>query len=141
MSSTTDDVSKRMRLIIADDQILMLDVVKRLLATDYNVIASVDRGDSAFEAITRMEPDIAVLDVSMPDVSGIEVARRLQANGSTTKIVFLTVHEDPEFVREAIAAGAIGYVIKSCLASDLREALKRAAEGNLFISSCIRMAG
>jgi len=74
-----------MRLIIADDQILMLDVVKRLLATDYNVIASVDRGDSAFEAITRMEPDIAVLDVSMPDVSGIEVARRLQANGSTTK--------------------------------------------------------
>jgi len=66
LSSAADDVSKRMRLIIADDQILMLDVVKRLLATDYNVIASVDRGDSAFEAITRMEPDIAVLDVSMP---------------------------------------------------------------------------
>ncbi len=130
----------RMRLVIADDNAAILETVTRLLAPDFDIIATADTGSTALEAITRLRPDCAVLDISMNDFSGIEVAKRLKASGSNSKIVFLTVHEDSDFVEEAVAVGAIGYVVKSRLASDLQPALKCALAGDLFISPSIGMA-
>jgi DNA-binding NarL/FixJ family response regulator len=127
-----------MRLVIADDHAAVLETVARLLAPDFDIIASADTGSTALEAIVRLHPDCAVLDISMHDFSGIEVAKRLKASGSNAKIVFLTVHEDSDFVEEAVAVGAIGYVVKSRLASDLQPALKSALLGDLFISPSIR---
>lgn len=128
-----------MRLVIADDNAAILETVTQLLRPDFDIIATADTGSIALEAITRLHPDCAVLDISMHEFSGIEVARCLKASGSKAKIVFLTVHEDSDFVEEAVAVGAIGYVVKSRLATDLRPALKSALLGDLFISPSIRM--
>ena len=128
-----------MRLIIVDDHPEMVSTVTQLLRAHYDIIATTDKGSEAVEAVTVLDPDCVVLDISMPDLSGIEVAQRLKAIHSHAKIVFLTVHEDPDFVQEALAAGANGYVLKSQLTSDLPTALKRALAGHLFISPSINM--
>lgn len=85
-----------------------------------------------------MMPDVCVIDISMPHVNGIEAAIKLRESGSEAKIVFLTVNEDSDFVRAALRTGALGYVVKSRMASDLCAAIHGAISGHLFISpSCI----
>ena len=135
-----DAVNKRrMRLIVVDDHPEIVRTVTQLLRGHYDIISTSERGSEALETITVLKPDCVVLDISMPDLSGIEIAQRLKAAHSHVKIVFLTVHEDPDYVHEALAAGANGYVVKSQLTSDLPTALKRAFAGHFFISPSINM--
>jgi DNA-binding NarL/FixJ family response regulator len=91
-------------------------------------------GQQALEAARELKPDVLVLDISMPVVNGIETAHRLREAGDPTRIVFLTVHDDADFAREALAAGALGYVIKQRMASDLIAAIKEAHTGRSFVS-------
>jgi DNA-binding NarL/FixJ family response regulator len=86
------------------------------------------------EAVARLHPDILVIDISMPVLSGIEAAQQLKQSGTDAKIVFLTIHEDPDFVQAALAAGASGYVVKSRLATDLLLAIRAALAGGRFVS-------
>ena len=116
----------RIRVLLADDHEAMLDRVTRLLATECNVVGTATDGQQALDAAMELEPDVLVLDISMPVMNGIETARRLKEAGSETRIVFLTVHDDPDFAREALEAGALGYVIKQRIASDLVAAIKKA---------------
>ena len=116
----------RIRVLLADDHEAMLDRVARLLATECNVVGTVTDGQQALDAARELKPDVLVLDISMPVMNGIETARRLKEAGSETRIVFLTVHDDPDFAREALEAGALGYVIKQRIASDLVAAIKKA---------------
>ena len=101
----------------------------------------------ALDESARLAPDVLVLDISMPVLNGIEAARRLTAAGSAAKIVFLTVNRDVDSVRAALAAGALGYVIKDRLVADLPVALSEALAGRSFVSPCVsieqgtRMAG
>ena len=90
----------RIRVLLADDHEAMLDRVGRLLATEYDVVGTVTDGQQALDAAMELEPDVLVLDISMPVMNGIETARRLKEAGSETRIVFLTVHDDPDFARE-----------------------------------------
>ncbi len=119
----------RIRVLLADDHEAMLERVARLLETEYSVVGTATDGQQALEAARELEPDVLVLDISMPVMNGIETARRLKEAGSETRIVFLTVHDDPDFVREALEAGALGYVIKHRIASDLIAAIKKAHAG------------
>ncbi len=119
----------RIRVLLADDHEAMLDRVAGLLAPECNVVGTVTDGQQALDAARELEPDVLVLDISMPVMNGIETARRLTEAGSETRIVFLTVHDDPDFVREALEAGALGYVIKQRIASDLVAAIKKAHAG------------
>ncbi len=119
----------RIRVLLADDHEAMLDRVARLLATECNVVGTVTDGQQALDAAMELEPDVLVLDISMPVMNGIETARRLKEAGSETRIVFLTVHDDPNIAREALEAGALGYVIKQRIASDLVAAIKKAHAG------------
>ena len=119
----------RIRVLLADDHEAMLDRVGRLLATEYDVVGTVTDGQQALDAAMELEPDVLVLDISMPVMNGIETARRLKEAGSETRIVFLTVHDDPDFAREALEVGALGYVIKQRIASDLVAAIKKAHAG------------
>ena len=129
-----------MRLVIADDRPDIVRAVLRLLVTpEFDVMAIVKSGHAAVESILALKPDCAVLDISMPDFSGIEVARRVKAAGSNTKVVFLTIHEDPDFVDEAVAAGGLGYVVKSRMGLDLRNALRCALSGARFLSPSIKV--
>ncbi len=119
----------RTRVLLADDHEAMLDRVVRLLATECNVVGTATDGQQALDAVMELKPDVLVLDISMPVMNGIETARRLKEAGSETRIVFLTVHDDPDFAREALEAGALGYVIKQRIASDLVAAIKKAHAG------------
>lgn len=112
----------------------MLAVVAQLLETIFDVVGMVGDGESLLEAASDLQPDVLVLDISMPVITGIEAARRLKKSGNAARIVFLTVHEDPDFVRASLAAGAFGYVVKPRVATDLVVAIREALAGRIFIS-------
>src|SRR3954452_11182191 len=114
----------RVTVLLADDHEDFLAVERRLLEPEFEVVLTVRDGRAAVEAAARLEPDLLVLDLSMPVMDGIAAARSLRASGSRARIVFLTVHGDPDYVRAALSAGAQGYVVKCRLASDLILALR-----------------
>ena len=93
------------------------------------MVAAVRDGRRALEAVRESKPDVLVLDISMPAMNGIETAHRLKEAGTQVRIVFLTVHDDPDFAREALEAGALGYEIKQRIGSDLVAAIKKAHAG------------
>src|SRR4030095_1395668 len=98
---------------------LMRDNVVRILKRDFQVFEAVEDGEALLEAAARLKPDVCVLDISMPVVSGIETATRLKQSGSPAKVIFLTIHDDFDFVGAALKTGAEGYVVKPRMAIDL----------------------
>jgi DNA-binding NarL/FixJ family response regulator len=124
------------RILLADDHPEFLGVVARHLQPHFDVVRAVGNGQAMLDEAARLDPDVVVLDISMPVLNGIEAARKLRATGSRAKIVFLTVHADQDYVRAAIGAGAVGYVLKSELASDLLTCLRH-AEAAPFVSPAI----
>jgi len=126
----------RARILSADDHEEMRDQIKRLLDHEFEVLDSVENGLALLEAADRLHPDVCLLDISMPILNGIETATRLRQKGSTAKIVFLTIHEDTDFLEAALKAGASGYVVKRQMESDLRPAIIEAMAGRTFISAC-----
>ena len=123
----------RIRVLLADDHEAMLERVAGLLRTECDVVGTVTDGQQALEAARELKPDVLVLDISMPVMNGIETAHRLKEAGETARVVFLTVHDDADYAREAMAAGALGYVIKQRMASDLVTAIKDAHIGRSFL--------
>jgi len=124
----------RARVILADDHADFLAATVRLIEPEFEVVATVSDGQAVIEEASRLEPDLLVLDIAMPELNGFEAARKLRADGSHAKIVFLTVHDDGEYVRAAQAVSALGYVVKPRLASDLKTALREALAGRSFVS-------
>lgn len=122
------------RILIADDLTPVLTTVTALLRDSFDVVGTASDGQSALDAIRDLAPDLVVLDMSMPGKNGLEVARELQAQGSTTKIVFLTVHEDADIIAACLSAGARGYVVKALMDSDLVPAINDALAGRVFVS-------
>jgi DNA-binding NarL/FixJ family response regulator len=90
------------------------------------------------EAAMRIHPDVIVTDISMPILNGIEACKQLRALGCEAKIIFLTAHSDIDFVRTCLDAGALGYVVKSRMATDLKRAVQEVLAGRIFISSSLR---
>jgi DNA-binding NarL/FixJ family response regulator len=125
------------RLFLADDHQTVLDTVAAMLAPDFTIIGTAHDGDTLLKAVTCLNPDLVVLDVSMPVYNGIEVARRLKERGCRAKLVFLTVHDDEDFAHEALQAGAAGYVVKASMAAELPHAIREAMEGRTFVSPSI----
>jgi DNA-binding NarL/FixJ family response regulator len=125
----------RARILLADDHVEMSDRVKRHLEDEFEVLDPVENGFALLDSAERLKPDVCLLDISMPVLNGIETANRLKESGSTAKIVFLTIHEDLDFVQAALKAGALGYVIKRRMVSDLRLAIREALAGRIFISA------
>ncbi len=128
------------RVLLADDHPEILNKVASLLASMCEIAGRVGDGKALLEAVDRLKPDIVVIDISMPVLNGIEAARQLKKKGSGVKIVFLTVHEDPDFVQAALATGACGYVIKPRLATDLVRAVEAAMADRRFISPSLPLA-
>ena len=131
-SKTT--LSEHPRVLLVDDNAAIIARAAAVLKRDCEIVGSATDGAAALEAVATLTPEVVVLDISMPGMSGLEVASRLKAAGSTAAIVFLTVHEDEDVMRAAKDAGAIGYVVKSRLASDLDHAVREASEGRPFTS-------
>jgi DNA-binding NarL/FixJ family response regulator len=125
----------RPRIVLADDHPAFLDCAAKLLGPEFEVVEAVGDGEALIEAAQRCDPDLLVIDISMPCLTGLEAARRLKAAGLRAKVIFLTVHQDQEFVGAALSLGANGYVTKSRLATDLVPALREALADRCFVSS------
>jgi two-component system response regulator DesR len=119
------------RLLLADDQALVRGALATLLELepDMTVVAEVGRGDEVVEAARRSRPDVALLDVEMPGVDGIEATRLLRAALPDTKVVIVTTFGRPGFLRRALVAGASGFVVKDTPARQLADAVRRVHSG------------
>jgi len=122
------------RVLLADDHAALLEKVGQLLDREFDVVGKVRDGQALLDAAERLKPDLVIVDISMPVMGGIEATHRLMEADSNARIVFLTVHEDPNFIREAFAAGASGYVVKSRIALDLIAAVNEVLAGRSFTS-------
>lgn len=124
----------RRRVLVADDQPRMLEVVAAVIEKSFGVVDLVPDGRAALTAILALDPDLAVLDISMPGMTGIEVATEIRNRSCKAKVVFLTVHEDPQILAKCLAAGGLGYVLKERMDSDLIPAMNEALAGRVFVS-------
>jgi len=127
-------MESRLRVLLADDHKAMQERVKGLLSQEFDVVRAVDNGQALVEAAEELNPDILVVDISMPVLNGIDAVRQIVGAGSKAKVIFLTVHEDPDMVPVCLEAGALGFVIKSRLASDLVPAIQFALTNHTFVS-------
>ena len=126
-------------VVIADDHVIFRQGLLKLLtaAEDIEVVADTGSPDEALRLIIEKIPDVAILDISMPVLSGIELLKELQRKKIRTKIVFLTMHNDPLTAKKAIQSNAAGYVLKDDAFEDLLYAVRAVATGGTFISPSI----
>lgn len=137
-SNSVPELMAKIRIILADDNPAMLQKIATFLENMYEIAGVVRDGRAAVEESLRKDPDVILMDISMPVLSGIEAAQKLIEMHTRAKIIFLTVHEDPDFVKAALATGASGYVIKLHLATDLIPAIKEALACRRFVSPWVR---
>lgn len=133
------DGSTSVRVLLADDNPSMLQAARRILEPEFQVVGTVHDGQAVLEAADALRPDILILDISMGMLNGLEAARLLTRTMSKAKIVFLTVHQDQEFVEEAFSVGALGYVVKPRLGTDLLLAVREALMGRTFVSPDLKV--
>ena len=123
----------RIRVLLADDNEEVLAHVRNGLSREFDVVGTAKNGTSAVAEVRRLKPDILVIDISMPLMSGLEAVSYLRPH-TTTRIVFLTVHKGEDYIAAAFAAGASAYVAKTDVESDLVPAIMQALKGETFIS-------
>ena len=126
-------------LILVDDHALVRDGVTRLLEAqpDMRVLGSFGDADSAVRFAQREEPDVAVVDIAMPQSSGIDITRRLRDASPETSVLILSMHSNPEYVRQALLAGALGYVAKESAGPVLVEAIRAVHAGRRYLSDTL----
>ena len=127
----------RPRILVADDHLPILEGIFSLLQPHFEVIGMVEDGRTLVSEAQRLEPDVIVLDITMPILSGIEAARELDKAGSRAKLVFLTSHTDPGFVCRCFTARGLGYVAKSHLVADLIPAIHDVLSDHTFVSPSV----
>lgn len=123
----------RLRVVIGDDNPAMLEAVRHMLQSEFHVIAALQQARAVVDEVPKLKPDVLVLDISMGELNGFEITRKLRLGLCRSKIIFLTVHEELEFIRAAFDAGASGYVFKSRMNTDLRTAIKAVLNDKVFI--------
>jgi DNA-binding NarL/FixJ family response regulator len=125
----------KLRILAADDNSHFLQKMISILKADFEVVASAADGQSAVEGIRKSRPDVAVLDLKMPLLNGIAVARELISQGLNSKVIICSVETDAEIVKAALELGVMGYVFKSRIQTDLVSAVRRVAVGQSFVSA------
>jgi len=122
-------------VLLVDDNKAILARASVVLARGCTVVGTASDGWSALRAAEALHPDVIVLDISMPGMTGFELAAELRHSGSTAALVFLTIHAEEDYVAAARDAGAIGYVVKPRLRADLMHAVEEARAGRAFVSA------
>ena len=128
---------KKPRVLLADDHQIMLEGLKSLLGGEFEVVGSVEDGRALVEQAALLHPDVIVADISMPQLNGIEAARRIKKTDKTVKIVFLTMHLDATYAEDAFEAGASGFVLKHAAPSELVTAIREALKGRTYVTPLI----
>jgi DNA-binding NarL/FixJ family response regulator len=121
------------RILLADDHVLLLDALAKLLADEWDVVGRISDGRDVVAAAELLRPELIVLDIAMPPVSGLDVGRRIKQVLPQTKLVFMTMNDDPELAAEAFRAGASGYVLKRSAATELSTAIREVMKGRSYV--------
>jgi CheY-like chemotaxis protein len=124
----------RPRVLLVDDNEAILERATEMLSSRYVVVDAVTNGAAALSSIAALHPDVLVLDISMPGMTGLDVARCLRRGGFNIPIVFLTIHDEEELIDATQAVGGLGYVSKGLLATDLVPAVNEACVGRRYVS-------
>lgn len=132
-------MSDRIRVALADDHPVVLAGIKALLqgAPEITLVGEATTGTAALETILATVPDVAVIDISLPEINGLELARRLAAACPEVRLLALTVHEDRAYVRPLLQAGARGYLLKRSAAEDLVRAIRAVAAGGVYLDPAV----
>ena len=125
---------KRPRVLLADDHRLLREAFAQLLAPACEVVGTVADGRALLAAAKKLRPDVAVLDIAMPLLNGLDAARQLKRLMPEVKVIFLTVSEDPDIAAEAFRAGASGFLLKNSAASELFQAIQEVLQGRSYVT-------
>jgi two-component system, NarL family, response regulator NreC len=128
---------EKIRILIVDDHTLFRSGLRMLIGerSDMEVVGEASDGDEALAMTKKLSPDVVLMDISMPGIGGIQATEKIRENFQNTKVVVLTMHEDPVYVRSALAAGATGYIVKKAADSELISAIRAVYRGRTFIDS------
>jgi two-component system response regulator NreC len=129
------------RIVLADDHVLVRQGLKSLLEREgFQVVAEASDGQEALRHVKSLQPDIAVMDISMPTLNGLNAAREVSRASPKTKTILLTQHDESQYIRDALEAGVKGYVLKSQVASDLLLAIRQVSLGQVYLSPGVSSA-
>lgn len=123
-------------VLLIDDHQLVVEGLKKLLEEECDLVGTASDGQAAINLAKQLSPDIVLMDISMPGLNGLETAWKLRTEAPNTRIVFLTMQSSKLYIEEAFRSGASGYVLKSCAASELVQAIRDVMAGKRFIASC-----
>jgi DNA-binding NarL/FixJ family response regulator len=132
------NLSDKKRVLIADDHGLVAEGLVRLLNPEFETVGVSDNGRRLVSDAVALRPDLIVLDISMPEMNGIEAAKILSKALPASKLVFVSQHVDPRYVRAAFRAGAVGYVAKNAASDELKMALRQAVDGGTYITPMLQ---
>ena len=124
----------RTRVLLADDHQMLADALKGVLEPRFDVVATVRDGRALLEAAKKWQPEVVVVDIAMPQLNGLDAARQLKHSMPKIKIVFMTMNEDPDIVREAFRAGASAFLLKQAAAFELTDAIEKVLKGGSYIT-------
>jgi len=129
-------MSKKINIILVDDHAVVRAGVRRLLEQEssFDVIGEAESGEKAYQLFGELNPDVMVMDLSMPGMGGLESIRRILMRDEKARILVLSMHEDLSFANQALKLGAKGYLIKNTLGDDLVKAIKAISQGDIFLS-------
>ena len=124
----------RPRVLVADDHQMLVDALKRVLEPRCEVVGMASNGRELLKAAARLQPDIIVLDIAMPELNGLDAARHLKSSMPKLKIIFMTMNEDPDMVGEAFRAGASAFLLKQGAALELTDAIEKVLKGGSYVT-------
>lgn len=130
-------IASRARILIADDHVLVAAALKQLLTNEFEVVATVHDGRSLIQAAQTFSPDVILVDISMPVLNGLDAAERIKRASPRTKIIYVTINEDPDLVAESLRRGADAYLLKTAAASELVVAIRRTLRGECYVSRAL----
>ena len=128
---------KKARLILADDHTLVLEGLKRILESEFDLAGVAENGRDVLRLAAELKPDIVLLDISMPLLNGIDTARQLLKTMPQVKVIFVTMHADSDYVAEAFRSGASGYLLKRSAASELVVAIHEVMKGPYYVTPLV----
>jgi DNA-binding NarL/FixJ family response regulator len=130
----------RTKILLADDHTLFCNLLRELLHPEYEIVGSVSDGQQLLEAAAKLRPDVVLVDIGMPSLNGLDAGRRLKQANPKLKIIYLTMNNSVEYAKEALQAGASGFVLKNAQSSELLQAIRDALRGVSYIAPEIRRA-
>ncbi len=128
---------KKPRILLADDHTFVLEGFKKLLEDHCDIVGSVEEGRALIEATINLQPDLVILDISMPRLNGIEAAKKLKKQVPAVKLIFVTMHADMAYVDAAFRAGASGYLLKRSAATELLQSVQSVMNDKFYVTSLI----